>query len=197
MDGVKAITDARHVRILMNPIRQAVLKVLRRNKEPMTVKQIAARMDLKPANVHFHVKQLEEIGVLELVRTEVVRGIVAKFYQPTAQIFKLAAPDIDPATSLIINHRFAKDAEELFEQGKKDFVASCLTGKRFARRISYTEMYLSGEEFAQLNSLVDQAMQDHVSRRSSCQRLYRVMFTVVQDEADIVSNDAPEDPEQP
>ncbi|WP_236841093.1 helix-turn-helix domain-containing protein [Brevibacillus formosus] len=46
-------------------------------KEEYTGKQLAT---LSPSKVHYHLKELESHGFVEVVRTEEKNGIVQKFY---------------------------------------------------------------------------------------------------------------------
>lgn len=79
----------KEIKIISHPMRMKILKQYYGFSKPATVKQIADHMHEVPANIHYHVKKLVEIGVLELDHTEVVNGIVAKYYLPTAQTIKI------------------------------------------------------------------------------------------------------------
>lgn len=58
-------------------------------KEAPTVKQIAVKMGEVPAKIHYHVKELVRINVLELVSTKEKSGILEKYYLPTAKNFRI------------------------------------------------------------------------------------------------------------
>lgn len=77
------------IKIISNPIRLRVLRNYYAFGKPATVKQMANYMGEVPANIHYHVKKLVEIKVLELHHTENVNGITAKFYIPTAKSIKI------------------------------------------------------------------------------------------------------------
>lgn len=77
------------IKIISNPIRLKVLRNYYAYGKPATVKQMAVYMGEVPANIHYHVKKLVEIKILELHHTENVNGITAKFYIPTAKSIKI------------------------------------------------------------------------------------------------------------
>ena len=77
---VKLLKTDEEVRIAWDQYRLRIIAVFRLSKEPLTVKQVADIMGEVPAKVHYHVQKLLSIDYLELVKTEVIRGIIAKYY---------------------------------------------------------------------------------------------------------------------
>lgn len=69
------------VRVIFDPYRRKIIRVFLSSLEPFTVKQVADILGEHPSKVHYHVMKLLSIGVIKLVHTEVIRGIVAKYYQ--------------------------------------------------------------------------------------------------------------------
>lgn len=83
----------KEIKIISHPLRMKILKNYYSFSKPATVTQIAVHMGEVPANIHYHVMKLIEIAVLELDHTEVVNGIIAKFYKPTAHTIKIEDDD--------------------------------------------------------------------------------------------------------
>ncbi len=181
MQTVREITDPSHIKILVDEKRQEVLNVLRNSKQAMTVKQISEKLGVKPANVHFHVKKLEDIGILHLVKTEEIHGIIAKYYEPTAMIFKLSCKELDPGTVMKVNLHFASGAEQLFEESKQKFIALSNRKEGGAKRYSSSELFLAREEFIELNDMIDQAIDRFKERREDKQRLYHFFISCIMD----------------
>ena len=179
MIAVQEITEAKHIRILMDEKRQDVLRALREGNRPMTVSQIADVLGVSPANVHFHVRKLVDIGVLHIVRTEEIRGIIAKYYEPTAMVFKIAAPDIDAATRRTIANSFAKDALHTFDEAKADFLTGCEQEQGSHKRLSYSTVYLTEDEFTEINHAVDEMLQRYMNRGQDGQQAYRLLVSCV------------------
>jgi len=71
------------IKVLGDPRRVKILQLLM--AEPATLSQLGRVMDMYAAKVRHHLKQLEEIGLVEFVSSREVRGFVEKYYQATAQ----------------------------------------------------------------------------------------------------------------
>ncbi|WP_052087684.1 helix-turn-helix domain-containing protein [Paenibacillus wynnii] len=74
------------VKLLESALRIKIMHVLA--QEALTSKQVAEKLQKTPGNIHYHIIKLFEGGLLELVRTEAVGGIIQKFYRSKATWFK-------------------------------------------------------------------------------------------------------------
>lgn len=74
LEQLRAIADMLRLRIIE-----------RLDKRPMTVTQLGEELDMAPARVHYHVRELERVGLLKLVETREKGGILEKYYQPIAR----------------------------------------------------------------------------------------------------------------
>jgi len=77
------------IKTFSDPFRLKILLSFRDADEPLTVKQIAVMLEEVPSKIHYHVKELERIGVLEIVETREKSGILEKYYLPTATTFRI------------------------------------------------------------------------------------------------------------
>lgn len=120
MEDVKVLKTIEEIRAISDPYRNKILNCFYRIGEPITVKQLADELGEVPAKVHYHVKKMEKAGVLTLVYTKKVNGIIAKYYEPTARVFNLVGEDgaMDPVK---INAA-QKAIAEVFEDGKRTFL---------------------------------------------------------------------------
>src|SRR5260221_14087956 len=73
-EQLRAIADMRRARIL---------ELLR--DQPMTVTQLGELMGEAPAKAHYHVRELERVGLLRLVQTREKGGILEKYYRAVAE----------------------------------------------------------------------------------------------------------------
>jgi len=73
---IKTLTDARRLEIL---------RLLM--DSPATISQLGQIIGEHPAKVRHHLKQLENVGLIELVDTRLVRGFVEKYYRAKARAF--------------------------------------------------------------------------------------------------------------
>lgn len=79
IEQLRAIADALRIRIV---------EMLQ--EQPMTVTQLGDVMGEAPAKIHYHVRELEKVGLLKLVETREKGGILEKYYQPIARDFSVA-----------------------------------------------------------------------------------------------------------
>lgn len=100
LEQLKAISDA---------LRQDIITHL--VKEEKTGKQLATLLSLTPSKVHYHLKELENHGFVEVVRTEEKNGILQKFFRAVAYDFKVSEsllPSLQEDTMLLqetmLNH---------------------------------------------------------------------------------------------
>lgn len=76
------VTDLEQLRVLSDPLRMRVLNNL--FQEPLTVKQVADRLEVPATKLYYHVNELERIGLVKVVETRVKSGIIEKYYRMTA-----------------------------------------------------------------------------------------------------------------
>lgn len=79
------ISTVEQIQALGHPVRQHVLRLLTR--EPMTNKQMATRIGIPPGKLHFHVRELERAGLIELVEERPKGGVIEKYYRAVAHNF--------------------------------------------------------------------------------------------------------------
>lgn len=89
MEETKVLTTIEEVKAISDPFRYRILSAFYKLNAPSTVKEVASEMNEVPANIHYHVKKLEASGILKLVYTREIKGIVAKYYEPTAENYQI------------------------------------------------------------------------------------------------------------
>jgi DNA-binding transcriptional ArsR family regulator len=72
---------------LSSKVRRSILERL--VDEPMTVTQLGKALGMPPPTVHYHVRELERVGLVRLTTTRERRGILEKYYQAVARTFLL------------------------------------------------------------------------------------------------------------
>lgn len=112
------------IRAISDPYRLRIMGEIRSAGDALTVKQIADRMKETPSKVFYHVKKLEKNGILKIVRTKVVNGIVAKFYNFTAKRFTLKNRETDKSIDNIDINSYEKIMSTLFDENKKMIINS-------------------------------------------------------------------------
>lgn len=64
MSKLVELTERKQFRVLLNPVRQDILHLLRRVGRPMTANGVADRMSLSPISAQGHLKKLADLGVV-------------------------------------------------------------------------------------------------------------------------------------
>lgn len=85
MRDTLTISTVEQIQALGHPVRQHVLRLLTR--EPLTNKQMATRIGISPGKLHFHVRELERAGLIEIVEERPKGGVVEKYYRAVAANF--------------------------------------------------------------------------------------------------------------
>lgn len=86
MKAAYIVSDPEVARVLVDPMRRAILSFLR--EKPMTQSQLADKLGLSDASLNYHMKILLKAGLVNIARREVEEhGIMQKFFAPAAYTF--------------------------------------------------------------------------------------------------------------
>jgi DNA-binding transcriptional ArsR family regulator len=82
---VRLVNDVETLRVLSDPLRLAILRLLMRSASQappiLSVKEMAAELEEPPTKLYRHVKQLEACGLIVVAETRLVSGIVEYRYR--------------------------------------------------------------------------------------------------------------------
>src|SRR5215469_7169992 len=78
IEQVRAMADELRIRI----VDQLLLR-------PMTVTQVGEALGTAPNKIHYHVRELERLGLVVLAETREKGGILEKYYRPVAKSFNV------------------------------------------------------------------------------------------------------------
>jgi DNA-binding transcriptional ArsR family regulator len=81
------IADLDTLRVVADPTRIRILELL--VLEPQTVKRLAATLELPQTKLYYHINLLEERGLVRVMATRVVSGIIEKQYGAVAQSYRV------------------------------------------------------------------------------------------------------------
>ncbi|MFD1737825.1 ArsR/SmtB family transcription factor [Bacillus salitolerans] len=85
-------------KLLGSALRVKILALLA--DEPKTAKQVADLLEKSPGSVHYHVQLLFKGGLLKIVNTQEIGGIVEKYYQAVAKNFSPENQHTPPEDSI-------------------------------------------------------------------------------------------------
>lgn len=80
MDTI-VLSGKRELDIYMNPQRQNLIRRMQISGVPMTPKQLSDQIGISASSVQHHIRQLVELGLVELDHTELIHGITASYYR--------------------------------------------------------------------------------------------------------------------
>ncbi len=183
MEDVITISNGDHIKILMDKKRMEVLRVIREKKVPMTSKQVAECLGINASTVNFHTKKLCSIGVLEVVRTEVVNGIIAKYLAPTASHFKIISCDVDSSTAALVNDSISSQATVIFDKAKNNFLENCDGEICLPKRLYFGDLYLTLEEFREVNEILDHKLTKFGNCPSPDKTKYKIFISLAAEKA--------------
>lgn len=151
------------VKGLGHPVRVECLTVLtRRIASPRELSEIL-RHDL--SNISYHVRTLEELGLIELVREEPVRGAVAHYYKAVERPmfsqteWKQLSPEVRQAISAYGWDLLLRDASDAIDTGSFD--------SRQDVHMSRTTLLLDSEGFARLSKLMEEVVGTVLSEQAA------------------------------
>ncbi|GGB01655.1 ArsR family transcriptional regulator [Macrococcus hajekii] len=85
MQDTILIDNLAQLKCISDPFRIKLLECL--YVMPKTGQQLADELDIPRAKIHYHLREMEKYGFIEIVKTEQKISIIQKFYAPTASEF--------------------------------------------------------------------------------------------------------------
>ncbi len=109
------ISDLDKLKALSDPLRVNIITSIGTTKK--NSQELAKILKINRTRIHYHLNVLEEMGFIEVVDTDLVNGIVQKYYLPTAHAF-VPSPNIFNAIFNNQNIEFTidKSKEEEFRK---------------------------------------------------------------------------------
>lgn len=170
MKDIVKLTTLEQIKTYSDPYRLKIITLIRNNKEPLTVKEIADKLEEVPAKVHYHIKKLEKAGIIELVRTKEIKGIIAKYYYLTANSYELVGENINEHSKKIYKSQVLTVINEFYEKSKNMVMDSVSERINKGNDINFTSLvdrkiYLTTEEFQELNGQIKEILYKYEKKR--------------------------------
>jgi DNA-binding transcriptional ArsR family regulator len=187
----RVVTDLETLKIISDALRSRILDLLR--AEPLTVKQLAVMLDRPPKKLYYHVNLMEQHGLIRVVNTRLVSGIVEKTYRATAylflfndEVFALAATagktGLPPGMALLFETT-KNQLDQSVETGLIDLIEDAPTNRRLLFSWNMTRMAPEQAEafYARLAALVDEfgaLGEEPANAHAPAYRLFCTLFPV-------------------
>jgi len=151
LEKKKVLTTLEEVKAISDPFKYRILTSFYKLKVPATVKQIADNINEVPAKVHYHVKKMEQVGILKLSYTKEINGIIAKYYELTAENYEIKCEKelAEPNKKLMLAESQRMIAE-FYENSKNTFLDqlsySSEVNAKTNGHFTIQDLYLTDEE---------------------------------------------------
>jgi DNA-binding transcriptional ArsR family regulator len=136
------------LRVFSSVVRQRMLELLAR--QPLTVTQLGSRLDISAARAQYHVRRLEQAGLVRLVARYERRGAPEKYYRAVAHRFQGPADmlqSLDTAARLGVLGELLRS---MVSRVSTDLAALPPTSDEQGVDLALTSLFLTPEEFADL-----------------------------------------------
>ncbi len=135
---VEVIRDSDEARLISDPMRRAILNLLRRRA--MSQSELAESLGLTDGTVNYHLSLLRNIGYLTVARKSLEEhGIMQKFYAPTAYLY---VPDVQSLPKEVARYYYPINIERI--RG----VLSAESAQGTQLRLTSKDVDSLGEDFA-------------------------------------------------
>jgi DNA-binding Lrp family transcriptional regulator len=184
MDKIKLLTKLDEIKIFSVPYRMKILDYMYSFKAPATVKNIADKMGETPAKIHYHIKKMETMGIVRLVHTENVNGIIAKFYEPAAENFDIRHITGQDQDKMKILNETQKSIAAAFEESKRNFIEQLeKVDKKHNGYVTAEKIYLSEVEFENMRRELENIYNKYSSDlNTEGKSRYNTFFTIIDSE---------------
>jgi len=165
------------VKALNHPVRVRALTIL--TEKIASPKEIAAQIEAPLSNVSYHVRVLDELGLIEIVEEESVRGSVAHFYKAVERPlidnpdWEKLSPRVRSAFSGYVIETLMSDAATSLAAGVFD--------QRDDRHLSRTSLILDEKAWRKVSEIQARALNQILKEQAAAtERLRKAGGTAIQ-----------------
>jgi len=158
------IEAVEQLRAIADMLRLRIIDLLQ--EHPMTVTQLGDILGIAPAKVHYHVRELEKVGLLRLVETREKGGILEKYYQPVAKDISVAKSlffSVAPDESLAATSAWFDQIKDGFQRAFRTALEQKEEQPNLSLGFSY--LYITAEEQQQIYKQIFDLLKLYEKRR--------------------------------
>jgi hypothetical protein len=167
MDEIPEIYDLEtieQVRALADDLRMGIADALAR--EAMTAKQLAVLLGQPPARTHYHVRELERVGLIKLVETREKGGILEKYYRAVGKGFVVPSTllrGLPPDQGTAEMQRLLQSVSDGF---LRTFFSSASEQTKGVCSMNVSSLWLSEEEYGEINRQIEAILEPYKDVRT-------------------------------
>jgi len=156
------IDDVATLKALAEPLRMRVLMIL--DEGDLTVKEMAARLGVPPTRLYYHVKILEDFGLVRVASTRMVSGIEERRYATTAKSWGVS-------DSLLSNPAISDVLKAMFDLARVEIMLALAAGgpppgdaEGTVPMLQSTKAHLTPEEVREFNRSLYELVETYTRR---------------------------------
>ncbi len=163
-DNIYYLENVEQLRAIADELRQRIMQAL--GELPMTVTQLGERLGLAPGKIHYHVRELERVGLVKLVKTREKGGILEKYYSPIADYISVPPSLVERLSPDETMSTFGVVLEEI-TQGFMRNAARVTEGEAQHRHLGLFRNYLwlRDEEVPAVMDAIEEALRPYQQPR--------------------------------
>ena len=123
---VYTVNNLETLKVMADPMRIQICELLL--PQPLTVKQMAAELDTPATKLYYHINLLEEHGLIKVVSTRIVSGIIEKHYRTSAMRVEVEPSLFSQNTGEGGDTGLSTAIESVLDSTKNDLKRSIRTG---------------------------------------------------------------------
>jgi len=191
---VYEINSLEQLRAMADQLRLSILQRLL--GRAMTVTQLGDALGIAPAKAHYHVRELERVGLLRLVQTREKGGILEKYYRAVAEDFQVPRSLLNSAPTdealAALGKIFSLASREFLAAAERDLRAGGLGGE--VQGLMHTSLWMTADEVrAALAQRLDELLKPYEQPRGVPGEREWTYFRTIH--AVKVAEDAPDAPD--
>lgn len=170
----------KEMRIYMHPLRQRILDLLARNPNGMSAKKVADALQIAPSSAGHHLRALQNICLVEEIRTEKIHGFEAKIYGDTHASVHITPKGMELAPgerTAFLNRELSERSQRFMKAVEKSLSEPGALEQRGEKspHLSGGICYCSKEEMEELTQMVVQFFEAHTQPKED-RRMYEYCF---------------------
>jgi DNA-binding transcriptional ArsR family regulator len=165
------------VKALNHPVRVKALTIL--TEKIASPKEISAQIEVPLSNVSYHVRVLDDLGLVEIVEEESVRGSVAHFYKAVERPM-IDSPDWEKLSPRV-RSAFSGYVIETLMRDAANALAAGIFDRREDRHLSRTPLVLDEKGWRKVADIQAKALSQILKEQTAAaQRLRKAGGTAIQ-----------------
>lgn len=162
-----SLQNIEQLRVVADPLRIRIFEALA--QRAMTATQVGDELDIAAPKAHYHVRELERMGLVKLVETRERSGILEKYYRAVArnlvapsQLLQSSEPgEVEAAMAELftsLSHSFITALQRIAAEGATSF-------ESYAMGLSGDTVWMTPAEFKQTLKSVSELFEPYRVRR--------------------------------